>query len=182
MFFVPFSLSTVLYAVGSGESHRLADRFRLTVYTSLGFGVVSNLALLVLGTPLLEIFGSSYANEASGALHVLAIDIFPSTVLTHYVALRRIERRLPGALPIIWGGALLQVGGGVVGAILDGLVGVAIGWVLGATMEALAMSPEVLRALRATHLAASEAPDRGAAVDEAIAAEADFNTVTGERF
>ena len=57
MFFVPLSLSTVLYAVGSGESKRLADRFRLTVYVSLGFGLASNLALLVLGTPLLEIFG-----------------------------------------------------------------------------------------------------------------------------
>jgi O-antigen/teichoic acid export membrane protein len=152
MFFVPLSLSTVLYAVGSGESERLASRFRLTVYVSLGFGVVSNLALLVLGTPLLEIFGSSYASEASSTLHILALDIFPSTFLSHYVALRRIQRRLASALPVIWGGAFLQLGGGVAGALLGGLTGVAIGWVLGATVEAIIMGPEVLRALRATHL------------------------------
>jgi O-antigen/teichoic acid export membrane protein len=152
MFFVPLSLSTVLYAVGSGESKRLADRFRLTVYVSLGFGVVSNLTLFVLAEPLLSIFGSSYASEATDTLRILALDIFPSTVLSHYVALRRIQRRLASALPVIWGGALLQVGGGIAGAYLGGLNGVAIGWVAGATLEAIVMGPEVLRALKSSHL------------------------------
>lgn len=179
MFFVPLSLSTVLYAVGSGESRRLADRFRLTVYVSLGFGVVSNLALLVLGGPLLEIFGASYASEATGTLHVLALDIFPSTVLTHYVALRRIERRLAGALPVIWGGALLQVGGGLIGALLGGLVGAAIGWVAGATIEALIMGPEVLRALRSERIAAVADGD---AAEEEAEALASFEETVVERF
>jgi O-antigen/teichoic acid export membrane protein len=161
MFFVPLSLSTVLYAVGSGESERLASRFRLTVFVSLAFGAVSNLVLLVLATPLLQIFGSSYASEASNTLHILALDIFPSTVLTHYVALRRIQRRLASALPVIWGGALLQLGGGVIGALLGGLTGVAIGWVLGATVEAIVMGPEVLRALRAKRLDAPGKADPG---------------------
>jgi O-antigen/teichoic acid export membrane protein len=170
MFFVPLSLSTVLYAVGSGESERLADRFRLTVYVSLGFGLISNLTLLVIGGRLLGIFGSSYASEATTTLHVLALDIFPSTILSHFIALRRIERRLPTALPIVWGGALLQVAGGVVGALLGGLVGVAIGWVGGATIEAMVMGPEVLRALRATHLGRDEAGDAEEDEAEALAA------------
>jgi O-antigen/teichoic acid export membrane protein len=178
MFFVPLSLSTVLFAVGSGESKRLADRFRLTVYISLGFGFVSNLALLVLGTPLLEIFGSSYASEAKGTLHILALDIFPSTVMTHYVALRRIERRLATALPVIWGGALLQVGGGLLGAVLGGgLSDVAIGWVAGASVEAIVMGPEVLRALRSEHIVAVEDGDREEG--EAIAS---FEETIVERF
>jgi O-antigen/teichoic acid export membrane protein len=178
MFFVPLSLSTVLYAVGSGESKRLADRFRLTVRVSLGFGVASNLALLVLGTPLLEIFGSSYAHEATSTLRVLALDIFPSTVLTHYVALRRIERRLPTALPIIWGGALLQVGGGILGGLLGGLVGVGIGWVAGATVEAIVVGPEVLRAMKATHLDSPEGGDPERDEAEALVA---FDAASAER-
>jgi O-antigen/teichoic acid export membrane protein len=179
MFFVPLSLSTVLYAVGSGESERLASRFRLTVYVSLGFGVFSNLVLLVLGTLLLEIFGASYASEASSTLHVLALDIFPSTILTHFVALRRIERRLATALPIIWGGALLQVGGGVIGALLGSLVGVAIGWVAGATIEAMIMGPEVLRALKAKGI--DSPPEENPEEDEAEALAA-FESATTERF
>ncbi len=174
MFFVPLSLSTVLYAVGSGESERLADRFRLTVYVSLGFGVISNLTLLVIGGQLLEIFGSSYASEATNTLHVLALDIFPSTIISHFIALRRIERRLATAVPIVWGGALLQVAGGVVGALLGGLNGVAIGWVGGATVEAIVMGPEVLRALKATHLGTGT---DGSTEDEAEAVAA-FDAAT----
>jgi O-antigen/teichoic acid export membrane protein len=169
LFFVPLSLSTVLYAVGSGESKLLADRFRLTVYVSLGFGVISNLSLLVLAKPLLGIFGASYASEATDTLRILALDIFPSTFLSHYVALRRIQRRLGSALPVIWGGALLQVGGGIAGAFLGGLEGVAIGWVGGATLEAMVMAPEVLRALKASHIDAVE--DGGPAEGEAEALE-----------
>lgn len=180
MFFVPLSLSTVLFAVGSGESKRLAARFRLTVYVSLGFGLVSNLALLVLGTPLLEIFGASYASEAKDTLHILALDIFPSTVMTHYVALRRIERRLATALPVIWGGALLQVGGGLLGAVLgSSLSDVAIGWVAGATIEAIVMGPEVLRALRSEHIVAVEDGDRE---EDEAGAFASFDETIVERF
>jgi O-antigen/teichoic acid export membrane protein len=168
MFFVPLSLSTVLYAVGSGESKLLADRFRLTVYVSLGFGVVSNLTLLFLAKPLLSIFGSSYANEATGTLRILALDIFPSTFLSHYVALRRIQRRLASALPVIWGGALLQVGGGIAGAYLGGLEGVAIGWVAGATLEAMVMAPEVIRALKASDIEVIEEGGSGQGEAEAL--------------
>ena len=175
MFFVPLSLSTVLYAVGSGESERLADRFRLTVYVSLGFGVISNLTLLVLGGPLLEVFGSTYATEATPTLHVLALDIFPSTILSHFIALRRIERRLATAVPIVWGGALLQVAGGVVGGLLGGLVGVAIGWVSGATVEAMVMAPEVLRALRATGLGGT---GKGDLEEDEAETRAAFDTAT----
>ncbi len=141
--------------------------------------MISNLVLLVLGTPLLEIFGASYASEATSTLHVLALDIFPSTILTHYVALRRIERRLATALPVIWGGALLQVGGGVIGALLGGLVGVAIGWVAGATIEAMIMGPEVFRALKAK--AIDTPPEESPEEDEAEALAA-FETATTERF
>ena len=134
----------------------------------------------MLGTPLLEIFGASYASEAKGTLHILALDIFPSTVMTHYVALRRIERRLATALPVIWGGALLQVGGGLLGAVLgDGLSAVAIGWVAGATIEAIVMGPEVLRALRSENIVAVE--DGEPAEDEAEAI-ASFEETIVERF
>lgn len=178
MFFVPLSLSTVLYAVGSGESKRLADRFRLTVYVSLGFGVLSNLALLVLANPLLSIFGASYASHATNTLHILALDIFPSTILSHYVALRRIQRRLATAVPIVWTGALLQVGGGIVGALLGGLTGVAIGWVVGATLQAIVMAPEVLRALKSSRI---DVPADADPTEDEADAQAAFETATTER-
>lgn len=147
LFAVPLSLSTVLYAVGSGDSSRLAERFRLTLRTSLAFGFLANIVMLVAASPLLRAFGADYASEATTTLHVLALGIFPETIRTHYVTVHRIERRIPAAIPIVWGGTLLELVGGAVGAIVGGLTGVAIGWLAAVCIEALVMGGDVRRAL-----------------------------------
>ena len=64
------------------------------------------------------------------------------------MAIHRIERRLATALPVVWGGTLLELGGGAVGAILGGLTGVAWGWLAGLCVEGLVMSRDVIRGLR----------------------------------
>jgi O-antigen/teichoic acid export membrane protein len=148
MFVVPLSLSTVLYAIGSADSDRLAERFRFTVRVSLAFGVLGNIVLVPAANPLLSIFGSDYAAGATTTLHILALGVFAETVRTHYVAIHRVERRIGTALPIVWGGTLLEVAGGAIGAELGGLSGVAWGWLAAICVEALVMSGDVIRVTR----------------------------------
>jgi O-antigen/teichoic acid export membrane protein len=145
---VPLSLSMVAYAIGSADAAGLSRRFRLTFWISLAFGIVANLVLLPGAAPALQIFGQGYADQATTALHVLALGVFPLTFKTHYVAIHRVERNLRTALPIVWAGTVLELGGGAAGAILGGLTGVAWGWLAGLCIEALVMAPDVLRGLR----------------------------------
>ena len=145
---VPLSLSMVAYAIGSGDAAGLSRRFRFTFGISLGFGVIANLVLIPAAFPALQIFGQGYADQATMALHLLALGVFPLTVKTHYVAIHRVQRRLGTALPIVWGGTLLELGGGAVGAIAGGLTGVALGWLAGLCIEALVMGSDVFRGLR----------------------------------
>ena len=147
IFAVPLSLSTVLYAVGSGESAELEKRFRFTIRVSLGVGVLANLVLLFAAGPVLGAFGPSYADDVA-TLHILALGVFPEIVRTHYVTVRRVQRRIPGAIPIVWGGTLLELIGGAVGGAVGGLTGVALGWLIAVCVEAAVMSGDVLRALR----------------------------------
>lgn len=145
---VPVSLGTVLYAVASGDSSRLTDQLRFTFMLSFGFGIAANLALIFAAAPILGLFGPEYSARATGALHVLALGIFPLTVKTQYVALQRVRRRVAAALPIAWAGTVLEVGGAAAGAILFGdLVGVAWGWLAGLALEVLLMGAPVIRAL-----------------------------------
>jgi O-antigen/teichoic acid export membrane protein len=144
---VPLSLSMVAYAIGSADAAGLSRRFRFTFWISLGFGLIANLVLIPAAGPALRIFGQSYADQATTALHVLALGVFPLTFKTHYVAIHRVQRRLRTALPIVWGGTLLELGGGAVGAIMGGLTGVAWGWLAGLCIEALAMGTDVIRGL-----------------------------------
>src|SRR5581483_7680653 len=85
---------------------------------------------------------------ATAALHFLALGVFPLTFKTHYVAVHRVGRRLRAALPVVWAGTALELGGGAVGAIVGGLTGVALGWLAGLCLEALVMARDVLRGLR----------------------------------
>lgn len=145
---VPLSLSSVAYAIGSGDPSGIAGRFRFTFALSIAFAVVANLVLIPGAAPVLGIFGASYADIATTSLHILALGVFPLAVKTHYVALHRVRRTLGKALPIAWAGTLLELGGGAVGAGLGGLDGVAWGWLAGLVVEGLVMGPDVIKGLR----------------------------------
>jgi len=147
VFAVPVSLSTVLYAVGSGDRAGLSERFRLTVAISVGAGVLAILILWVAGELILSAFGPAYADNATSTLHILILGIIPETIRTHYVTAHRIERRIPAAIPIVWGGTLLELIGAVVGGSVGGLSGVAVGWLAAVCIEGLVMTPDVIRAL-----------------------------------
>lgn len=162
---VPLSLSMVLYAIGSGTAPRLRERFRLTLGISLAFGLIANLVLLPSASPILGIFGQNYSDQATTPLHILALGVFPLAFKTHYVAVHRVQRRLRAALPVVWGGTLLELAGGALGASLGGLPGVAWGWLAGLCVEALVMGPDVLRVIRPRRQESPEATEKRAGLE-----------------
>jgi O-antigen/teichoic acid export membrane protein len=146
LFGIPQSLSTVLFAVGSGDPTELERRFRFTLAVSFGAGILAVLFLLAAGEPLLGLFGASYAEQATVAVQILALGVFPETVRTHFVAVRRLNRRIGPALPLVWGGATLEIAGGIIGALVtDTLTGVAVGWLIAICLESSVMSRDVWR-------------------------------------
>lgn len=147
-FMVPVSLSSVLYAVGSGDPDRLHERYRFSVGLSAGLGLVANLALLVAGGPILNLFGASYAQQALGPLHILALGVFPETIKAHYLSISRVERRIPQTIPLVIGGTALELVGAITGGALGSLSLVAAGWLGAVCVEAAVMSRDVLRFLQ----------------------------------
>jgi O-antigen/teichoic acid export membrane protein len=160
---VPLSLSSVAYALDSGETvaevtdpvegvvhavdpgppEEAGDRFRFTLAASFAFGVVATIVLIPGAELILEIFGSGYAETATTALRVMTLGVFPLIIKTHYIAIHRARRTLRRALPLAWAGTVLELGGGALGAVLGGIDGVAWGWVAGLVVEAFVMAPDV---------------------------------------
>jgi O-antigen/teichoic acid export membrane protein len=167
LFGIPQSLSTVLYAVGSGDPKELERRFRFTLAVSAACGVAAMLILLPAGELLLHLFGATYASQATVALQILALGVFPEAIRTHFVAVRRLTRRIGTALPLVWGGAVLEVAGGTIGGLLtDSLTGVAIGWLAAICIESVVMSRDVWRMVTGAERSAS-AP--GVAIEDSKA-------------
>lgn len=160
---VPLSLSSVAYALDSGETvaevtdpvdgvvhavepgppEEAGDRFRFTLAASFVFGVAATIVLIPGAELILKIFGSGYAETATTALRVMTLGVFPLIIKTHYIAIHRARRTLRRALPLAWAGTVLELGGGALGAALGGIDGVAWGWVAGLVVEAIVMAPDV---------------------------------------
>jgi O-antigen/teichoic acid export membrane protein len=164
-FMVPVSLSSVLYAVGSGDSTNLFQRYRLSVALSAGLGLVANLVLLVAGGPILGIFGAEYEQGGLTTLHILALGVFPETIKAHFLSISRVERRIAQTIPLVIGGTVLELGGAVAGGLSGELAWIAAGWLAAVCVEATVMSRDVFRFLRLTpfrrsgdSLAASRTP------------------------
>jgi O-antigen/teichoic acid export membrane protein len=147
-FMVPVSLSSVLYAVGSGDSVDLHERYRLSVGLSAGLGLLANLVLLFAGAPILALFGSSYEAQALTTLHILALGVFPETIKAHFLSISRVERRISETIPLVVGGTVLELAGAVAGGIAGSLSLVAAGWLAAVCVEAVVMSGTVIRFLR----------------------------------
>jgi O-antigen/teichoic acid export membrane protein len=147
-FMVPVSLSSVLYAVGSGDAAGLHERYRLSVTLSVGLGLVANLVLLVAGGPILGLFGADYEQGALTTLHILALGVFPETIKAHFLSISRVERRIPETIPLVIGGTVLELAGAVAGGLSGDLAWVAGGWLAAVCIEAAVMSGTVFRFLR----------------------------------
>jgi O-antigen/teichoic acid export membrane protein len=146
---VPISLATVLYPIGSQDKSRMAQGLKLTLAIAFSLGVLANLILVPTAVPILEVFGSSYAEQGAGALHILVLGVFPLTFKTLYVSVHRVQRKLGSALPIVWGGTILELVGAVVGSKLgSGLTGIAWGWLVAVYIEGIVMAGDVLKAVR----------------------------------
>ncbi len=122
------------------------------VRRTLPFGLAICTAIVVgveLVAPyVLHVFGPAYAQNGSTALRLLIL-VGPSYVIKdHYVAIRRAQRRLTDAAPIMALGTLAEAASSVLGAAIGDMNGLCIGWAVAASCEALLLSPAVMKVFR----------------------------------
>jgi O-antigen/teichoic acid export membrane protein len=142
------ALTTVLYAINAAQTALLAQKLRVTLGLSLLVSSVGALLLFVGAEPILDVFGRVYAEQAAWSLRILVLGSFPMIIKYHYIAVCRIYDRLLHALWPVLLGSLLELVLAIVGALVAGLPGLSLGWVVAVFLQALFMSPPILRALR----------------------------------
>ena len=146
VFIASYALTTVLYAINTGQSAELARKIRVTLGLALVTSVLANCLLQFGATRILGLFGHNYAEQASWCLRILALGAFPMIIKDHYIAVSRIHRKIARvALPVAIG-SLLELGIAALGAHLGGLVGFSLGWDAAVCVEAVFMFPIVYRA------------------------------------
>jgi O-antigen/teichoic acid export membrane protein len=146
LFLIPTNLSTVLFAVASGNRQALATKLRFTLTVSLLVGL-PGIAVLGLGAHLvLSIFGPGYVHEAALPLSLLVIAYLPTIPRTHYVAVSRATGRISRAATVMTVAAILEVAAVVLGAKWNGLVGLSVALLGVKCLTGAVVTPAVVRA------------------------------------
>ncbi|MEP7161782.1 MAG: MATE family efflux transporter [Dermatophilaceae bacterium] len=142
-YIVPSHLSTALFAVGAGRLEELRAKLRVGLATATGLGLIGVPALWLVSDPMLRLFGVYYTEVATTPLRILAVCYFAMIVKYHYIAVTRVEGRLAVGSAMASVGALLEVGGAVIGALSHGILGLTIGFGIGLVLECIVMAPTV---------------------------------------
>ena len=146
VFVVPTALTTVLHAVGAADTQALARETRRTLALSLPATLLASGMLFLVAGWVLELFGASYAAQATWCLRILCLGGLPAILKTHYIAICRARDALHRALPLMIAGGLLELALATIGAILGGLLGLSLGWVVAVSIQAALMGRAVYRA------------------------------------
>ncbi len=151
-----YSLSTVLYAINSGQNEELARKLRMTLGLALITCIAAAVVLQIGASQVLGLFGQLYAEKATLILRILIFAEIPMIIKHHYIAVRRIGKRLTSAMLPVAFGSLLELGAATLGAHLGALPGFSIGWVIAVYIEGIFMAPTVYKAARFKFSSATE--------------------------
>jgi len=140
------ALGITLYAVGSRSPSGLPHSIRLTLALSFLITGTGCLGAILCGRFLLSTFGGAYASEGSLPLIILTLAMLPGIVKVHFIQVQRIAGRIGIAAAIVAAGAVLELSAAALGARQGGLVGLSEWYMASVVLEAVIMTPSVLRA------------------------------------
>jgi O-antigen/teichoic acid export membrane protein len=143
---VPANLSTVLFALASGDIDELRPKLRFSLQTSILIGI-PGIAALCLGGPLiLSFFGASYARAGIISLIVLSLSYLPTVFKDHYIAVCRATGRIKHVAVLLTITSCLGLAAAYYGGRVDGLTGLVIGVLAAAVFEGVITAPRVIGA------------------------------------
>lgn len=136
---VPYSITSTLYAVGARAPEALRRQTQLTLVLSSATAVAAVAGLIVLGGPLLSMFGSGYAGGGQ-LLTLLALTSLPTVVKNHFHVLLRIRDRLRFAVAACGAGAVAELIAAYAGYRMGGFTGLSIAWLAAVSIESAGMA------------------------------------------
>ena len=146
LYIVPGHLSTVLFAVASGDPQALAPKLRFTLSVSVLVGI-PGMAILGLGAHvILSVFGAGYAKVATLPMELMVLGYLPSIPKCYYIAVCRAVGKISRAAAVLTSFSVLEIVAAAAGCVRYGATGLVVGLLVVGILEALVTLPAVVRA------------------------------------
>jgi len=147
LYLVSRSMGVSLVTEGALEPAKLTGYSRRVIVQTAAL-IVPAVGVLVVVAPLvLSVFGADYAREATATLRLLALSAVPNVIVSTFVAIARVERRMRALM--VLNGLLGVMVMGLTAVLLPkwGVVGVGWAWLITETVLATALLAGPLRPL-----------------------------------
>jgi O-antigen/teichoic acid export membrane protein len=159
VFTIPSHLATILYAVGSANIQALRTKLYLTMHISLLAGCVAIVGFWLFSRLIMSAFGSDYVEQASVALQIISLGVFPFIVKYHFVTILRLQDQTEKAVIVLAMAGVLEIGFSVIGAFTYGLVGLSIGWIIASYIETVYMLRPIFAIMTARSQQSTDVPE-----------------------
>jgi len=147
IYMIPTHLGTVLFAMAAGEPHSIAYRLRFGLKLSYIIGLPAVAILILGGHRILSVYGPGYARNATLPLCLLTLGYIPSVPKMLYMAISRANGRIAQCAAVLTVFTFLEIGAVALGALSDGLIGLSLALLVTLTVQGIATTPPVLRAV-----------------------------------
>jgi O-antigen/teichoic acid export membrane protein len=145
VFVPPYAIAMSLFAVASRDPSNLPRLMRFALTAAASLNVASILVIWAAAEVVLAFFGPEYAAEAAWPLRIVVLGAFPLVLKDNFVVAARVQGTLFRASVWLFLGSMVEIAGAVIGAIVAGLPGLAVGWLIGLSVECCLLAPTVLR-------------------------------------
>ncbi|HEX2820586.1 MAG TPA: hypothetical protein VHO07_10535 [Streptosporangiaceae bacterium] len=146
LFAVPISLAEVLFAVVANDPRVIARKLRVALRLSFMIGLPGMIVLGAGAHFLLSMFGRGYASEGTVPLELLTLAYPLGVPKALYIAVCRASGRITRAAAVLTTFSVAELGVATVGALSHGLVGLSLMLLACRFVEALLITPTVVRA------------------------------------
>lgn len=130
LFLIPTIAATSLFAEGSHDEEKLAFNTWRSLRLIFALLIPAIILVLVFADKLLLLFGSSYSENASTLLRILAISALPLTINVVYLSIKRVQMRLKQIIVLTAFIALITLVFSYFSLISTGINGVGIAWLI----------------------------------------------------
>jgi O-antigen/teichoic acid export membrane protein len=145
IFVIPTAFSSSLFAEGSYQEEQLLANVKRSLKLSLLILLPLIAIIFALGDKLLLAFGVAYSQNATTLLWVLAVSAIPLGINNLYLAVMRVRKNIKRLIALSVVTACLCLGLSYPLMLNMGLLGVGVGWIIGQSLVAAAITLSLLR-------------------------------------
>ena len=136
LFIIPASLSLALFAEGSHREELLWANTLKALKLCLVILIPAILLIFALGDKLLLLFGEVYSQNATTLLWILALSVFPLSVIHIFLSIKRVQKDMKSIIGVSAATMCFTLGLSYLLMTKMGIIGVGIGWTVGQAIVA----------------------------------------------